>query len=114
MNLVALVLALVMVLSVASVALAAASDNVSVTVSGIAEGNTLKLYKIAGASVAADNTLSYTMNSSRCSPESEFCTSQNIIFRVYLYDFILVRFKRLGICLGVHSMKQLSPHISEQ
>lgn len=42
-------------------ALAAATDNVSVTVTGITEGNTLKLYKIASVSVATDNTLAYTM-----------------------------------------------------
>lgn len=59
----ALALAAVMIMALCGVAFAAADDNVSVTVTGITEGNTLKLYKIAGVSVAADNTLEYTMTS---------------------------------------------------
>ena len=49
-------------MSMLTVAFAAAADtNVSVTVGGITEGNTLKLYRVASVSVAADNTLSFTM-----------------------------------------------------
>ena len=44
-------------------AFAAAADKVSVTFNDITEGNTLKLYKVAAATVAADNTLSFTMTS---------------------------------------------------
>lgn len=60
-KLIALVLALAMV---ATLGLAFADGepnyNVTVTVNGISEGNTLKLYKIAGAAIAADNTITYT------------------------------------------------------
>ena len=56
-----LALAAVMVMALCGVALAAAADNVNVTVNVITKGNTLKLYKIAGASVAANNSLQYEM-----------------------------------------------------
>ena len=57
----ALVLAMLLVLGMTSAYAAAADTNVAVTVGNITEGNTLKLYKVAGVTVAADNTLSYTM-----------------------------------------------------
>lgn len=57
----ALALAAVMVMALCGVAFADAADNVNVTVNGITAGNTLKLYKIAGASVETDNTLQYEM-----------------------------------------------------
>ncbi len=65
----ALALAAVMVMALCGVAFAAATDDVNVKV-GITEGNTLKLYKIAGVSVAANNTLEYTMTSAITLPDA--------------------------------------------
>lgn len=66
----ALALAAVMVMALCGVAFAAATDNVNVTVNGITAGNTLKLYKIAGTSVASNNTLEYTMTSAITLPDA--------------------------------------------
>ena len=51
-----------MMLSVCS-AFAAATDEVNVKITGIKEGNTLALYKIADAEVDTNNTIKYTMAS---------------------------------------------------
>ena len=62
MTLVALVLALALTLTLVGAALAEApaTPAATVAVSGITEGNTLKLYKIADAAIGEDNAIHYT------------------------------------------------------
>lgn len=74
----ALALAAVMVMALCGVAFAAAADNVNVTVNEITAGNTLKLYKIAGASVASDNTLQYDMTTAVTLP-TDYDTIDEIV-----------------------------------
>ncbi len=60
----AFVLALVMVFAVSAAAFAEDPNyDTSVTVTGVEQGNTLKLYRIAEASVGTDNVIHYTMAS---------------------------------------------------
>ncbi len=72
----ALALAAVMVMALCGVAFAdpeppaAPSYDVNVKIKGIKAGNTLALYKIAGASIAANNTIEYSMTNAVTLPEA--------------------------------------------
>ena len=66
----ALALAAVMVMALCGVAFAAAADNVTVKITGIEEGNKLLLYKLFGATIGDNNTITYTPTSRITMPEA--------------------------------------------